>query len=1027
MAKARKKATPDTPPPAFAEPGNRSRNIVVRGARHHNLRDISLELPREQLILFTGLSGSGKSTLAFDTIYAEGQRRYVESLSTFARQFLDQLPRPDCDEIEGLPPTIAVEQRAGQANPRSTVATTTEIFDYLRLLYARVGTPHCPVCGLVIKRESPQEIVDRVGRYPEKTKVLLLAPLVRRAAGSHRDVLLRIKREGYLRARIDGKVEEIARIPELEDAGALHTIEAVVDRLVIRPDMGNRLADSIELALKFGEGQIVVARQEPAGNGASNGGSGEGGPSHADELDDMAERIAERRRRVAEGGDPGDMPTDPDEIRFALAGLHEGGGNGANAEGWIDERFSELYACPENHVAFEPFTPRSFSFNSPHGWCERCEGLGTTMEANPELCVPDVKAPLIEAIEPWAKAGRRLAGIFRTKLESFCERAKINPKTAWKNLPDDVQHFIMQGGAHDEVQRRGLTEWECVLDNLARRFRETDSVATREKIMEYMTERDCPDCKGSRLGAIQRAVTIGGLHIGEFCALTVEEAIAFVEQLKLPAEHREIADPILAQVRNRLRFMHGVGLEYLTLDRRANTLSGGEAQRIRLATQVGSGLVGVCYVLDEPSIGLHQRDNERLLKTLRHLRDIGNSVIVVEHDPDFIRAADHVVDLGPGAGHLGGQLIFQGDIPGLEACDASITGAYLSGKKRIPPRLSTRKVDRRRMLEVRGGRENNLKNIEVQFPLGVYTCVTGVSGSGKSTLVTEILLKTLQKVLHRAKVTPGKCDIVKGTSLVDKVIEIDQSPIGRSPRSNPATYTSIFNEVRNVYALTREAKVRGYDASRFSFNVKGGRCEACQGQGLKRVEMHFLPDIFVTCDVCKGHRFNRETLEIRYRGQSISDVLDMTISEAVEFFVNFPKLARMLQTLEDVGVGYIRLGQPSNTLSGGEAQRVKLAAELGRPPGEVHTVYILDEPSTGLHFADVARLLQVLNQLVDSGNTVIVIEHNLDMIRTADWIIDLGPEGGHAGGTVVAEGTPEQVAANRFSHTGRFLKPLLEE
>jgi excinuclease ABC subunit A len=949
--------------------------LSIRGAREHNLKNIDLDIPRDQLVVITGLSGSGKSSLAFDTIYAEGQRKYVESLSAYARQFLEQMHKPDIDEIEGLPPTIAIEQRSASHNPRSTVATTTEIYDYLRLLFARAGQPHCwhrsasgAVCGRRIEASSAAQIVDTVLGRPEGTKLMVLAPLVRGKKGEHVETLAAIGRQGFVRARIDGQVVDLRNPPALAKTRA-HTIEAVVDRLIIKPDIRSRLADSIEISLKLSGGLVILAT-----------------------LDE--------------------------------------GRSTAEKDVWSDHLFSEKYACPEHpECALEELAPRLFSFNSPYGACPSCDGLGTIMEFDEELIVPDGSRSLDDgAIEAWRKHGRRMNIYYGRIMRNFCKTFSVESDIPFRDIPKPLRRILMHGtSAKDESQHGAY--FEGVIPNLQRRWENTDSEYVKQRLHGYQSVAPCESCGGARLKVEALNVFIESLgkryNIHDVVRMTIGEARGFFDHIDLSTEGRIIAEPILKEVSARLGFMANVGLDYLTLDRQTGTLSGGEAQRIRLATQVGSGLVGCCYVLDEPTIGLHQRDNDRLIATLRRLTDIGNTVLVVEHDEDTIRAADWIVDIGPGPGRHGGRVICSGDFNHLLACRDSITARYLSGECEIPVPAQRRKVNVQHGLVVRGARENNLKNIDVRFPLGGLVCVTGVSGSGKSTLVNQILLRGMQRHLLGGRVRPGAHDKIIGLPGVDRVIEVDQSPIGRTPRSNPATYTGVFDLVRSLYAMTKEAKIRGYKPGRFSFNVKGGRCEACQGQGTKCIEMHFLPDVYVECEVCKGTRYNAQTLDVHYRGKTIADVLNMTVDESLEFFDSFPKVVQLLRTLKEVGLGYVHLGQSSTTLSGGEAQRVKLATELGKSNGG-HTVYILDEPTTGLHFADIHNLLNVLTRLCDRGHTVIVIEHNLDVIKCADWIIDLGPEGGDRGGTVVAEGPPEQIAAIPASHTGRYLAPRLQ-
>ena len=930
-----------------------SRNsIVIRGARQHNLKGASLSIPRDRLVVVTGLSGSGKSSLAFDTIYAEGQRRYVESLSAYARQFLEQLQKPDVDSIEGLPPTISIEQRAGHPTPRSTVATGTEIYDYLRLLYARVGRPSCYKCDRPISQQSPEQIVDALLAGPAGAKLVLLAPLVRGKKGAHREIFDRIRREGFVRVRVDGRVQELKDVVT-PDKNRKHEIEAVVDRLVLEPGLSRRrLADSVETALKLGEGLLVA---------------------------------------VIDGK---------------------------------DRLFSESFACPYCGVSFGDLQPRLFSFNSPYGACPTCDGLGTRPEIDEDLVVPDQSKSLRDgAIEPWRKLGRRMTIRYGRRLREFGEIFGVKPSTPFDKLAPEIRRILLHGTAPEDEKKRGAW-FEGVIPSLMNRFEHTESDFIKRRILAYMSELPCPACQGRRLRPEALSVRVGGKNIDEVARMTIAGAAAFFDALDLTKEERTIARLILREIRSRLQFLVDVGLDYLTLDRRSSTLAGGEAQRIRLASQVGSGLVGVCYVLDEPTIGLHERDNRRLLETLEKLRDLGNSVIVVEHDEETIRLADHLVDMGPGAGLHGGEVVAQGKIEDLVAEPRSITGRYLGGAEAITLPGGRRNVRAVRAIEVRGARENNLKDLTVRFPLGGLICVTGVSGSGKSTLVQEVLYKGLNRLLHSGREKPGAHDRIAGYMSIEKVVVIDQSPIGRTSRSNPVTYTGVFDEIRKLYAMTREARARGYAPGRFSFNLKGGRCDACEGQGTKVIEMHFLPDVYVLCEECKGRRYNRETLEVKYKGKDIAEVLDLPVEQALEFFASFPKIHRTLKTLDDVGLGYMAAGQSSTTLSGGEAQRVKLASELGRVAGG-HSLYILDEPTTGLHFADIKKLLAVLGRLVDMGNTVVIIEHNMHVIKTADWIIDLGPEGGDGGGRVVAQGTPEEVARIPESHTGRFLKPYL--
>jgi len=937
-------------------------SIRIRGARTHNLRNLDLELPRDRLIVFTGPSGSGKSSLAFDTIYAEGQRRYVESLSAYARQFLSMMEKPDVDSIEGLSPAIAIEQKSTSHNPRSTVGTVTEIYDYLRLLYARAGMPHCPDHGLELAAQTVSQMVDQLLRLPGETPLLLLAPLIGDRKGEHLQVLDEIRAQGFVRVRIDARVYELDETPEL-DPKRRHTIEAVVDRLRVRPDMAQRLAESLETALRLSGGVVRVAfMNEPEG----------------EEL-----------------------------------------------------IFSDRFACTVCGYSLPELEPRLFSFNNPAGACPACDGLGTREFFDPQRVVHHPHLSLAGgAIRGW---DRRNAYYFRL-IQSLARHYGFDIETPWEELPQATRQVLLYGSGEERVEFRYLDaqggtskrthRWEGILPNLERRYRETESLVVREELAKYLSNRPCPDCEGTRLNRAARHVRIAERSLPQIVGLAVGDALEFFDHLELEGWRGEIAGKIAREVAERLRFLADVGLSYLTLERSAETLSGGEAQRIRLASQIGSGLVGVMYILDEPSIGLHQRDNQRLLTTLLHLRDLGNTVIVVEHDEDAIRTADHVVDLGPGAGVHGGQIVAQGSPDEIEAASESLTADYLSGRRSIPvPAMRTPKQDER-VLRIVRARGNNLRQVTVDIPVGLMTCVTGVSGSGKSTLVNDTLYRHIARELNDASVDVAPCDGIGGLEYVDRVIDIDQSPIGRTPRSNPATYTGLFTPVREIFAQVPEARARGYEPGRFSFNVKGGRCEACQGDGVIKVEMHFLPDVYVACDVCKGRRYNRETLEIRYKGRSIHEVLDMTVEDALAFFANVPSIAGRLRTLVDVGLTYIRLGQNATTLSGGEAQRVKLARELAkRSTGR--TLYILDEPTTGLHFHDIEQLLGVLHRLRDEGNTIVVIEHNLDVIKTADWIIDLGPEGGAAGGGIVATGTPEAIAACANSHTGRFLAPVL--
>ena len=939
--------------------------IRVTGACEHNLKNIDVEIPRDRLVVVTGMSGSGKSSLAFDTVYAEGQRKYVESLSAYARQFLEQMQKPQVEHIEGLPPTIAIEQRSASSNPRSTVATTTEIYDYCRLLFARVGTPHCWVCGKVISSQHATQIVDSILTRPEGTRIQVCAPIIRGQKGEHREVFTQIQRDGFVRVRVDNQVYEAKNVPLL-DKNKKHDIAAVVDRLILKDSIRIRLADSIETALKIGEGIVTIMVQEPDAQ-KNNGGEGH----------------------------------------------------------WDDIVYSEKYACNDHpEASLAELSPRLFSFNSPYGACRACDGLGTILEFDPDLIVSDKSISLENgAIEAWRKGGKRMNIYYNRLIKRFCRNFGVSKADPFSAIPSAIQKVLMYGTTEKDEQKYGCS-FEGVIPNLVYRWENTTSEYVKARLHGYLSESPCNQCGGTRLRKEAIAVTIGGKSISDAAKMSIEEAQGFFDSLKLDEEKTLIATQPLKEIRARLKFMMDVGLGYLTLDRTSRTLSGGEAQRIRLATQVGSGLVGCCYVLDEPTIGLHRRDNDRLLEILKQLRDIGNTVLVVEHDDDVIAAADHVIDIGPAAGEHGGEVVVVGTLDEVMRCERSITGQYMSGVKRIELPSRRRRVKLTECIEVRQAEENNLKKISVKFPLGVLTCVTGVSGSGKSTLVTEILLKGLKRRLYSSREKPGKHKNIVGTSRVDKVIEIDQSPIGRTPRSNPATYTGVFDLIRALFAMTREAKIRGYKPGRFSFNVKGGRCEHCQGQGTKKIEMHFLPDVFVTCQECKGKRYNPETLQITYKGKNIADILDMRIEEAKTFFANFPKIIRLVKALCDVGLGYMTLGQPSTTMSGGEAQRVKLASELGKP-GTGHTLYILDEPTTGLHFADIHNLMNVLRRLTDLGNTVIVIEHNLDVIKMADYIIDLGPEGGEAGGEVIATGSPEKIIKNAKSYTGKYLKEKL--
>ena len=937
--------------------------LIVRGAREHNLRNIDVTIPRDKLTVVTGLSGSGKSSLAFDTIYAEGQRRYVESLSAYARQFLGLMEKPDVDSIEGLSPAISIEQKTAGHNPRSTVGTVTEIYDYLRLLWARAGTPHCPNCGRPVQRQSAAQIADIVLGWPRDARIEVRAPLVQGRKGEFRELFESVRKQGFIRAYVDGELVEVSNPPKL-NRRQNHTISVSIDRLAVRAEDRGRLADSIETALKLADGVVEVARHPERSEGSA---------------------------------------------------------------GAAVELFSERYGCPSCGLSLPELEPRHFSFNSPFGACPTCGGLGTRRRVSEQLILGDPRISILEGVVlPWGEPSGYLRKIV---LPALARQLKFDLNTPWGDLPRSVRDAILRGKMEGSGRKVGDLEWEGVLANIERRYDESDSDTVRMELQEFMIEVPCSDCGGRRLKREALSVTVQGKSIGDVVEYAVTEALQFFEHIPIrrdgnPGLDPEIAGPILKEVRERLRFLVDVGLDYLTLGRAAESLSGGEAQRIRLATQIGSRLVGVLYILDEPSIGLHQRDNARLLSTLEQLRDLGNTVIVVEHDEETMRAADHVIDLGPGAGKHGGEVIATGTIDEIMRNPASITGKFLSGEMRISTPSSRRTPHAGRAVRIEGAREHNLHNLDVEIPLGLFVAVTGVSGSGKSTLIEDILHRALARHFYRARVIPGAHTRISGFEHIDKVIDIDQSPIGRTPRSNPATYTGLFTPIRELFAELPEAKIRGYGPGRFSFNVKGGRCEACQGDGLVKIEMHFLPDVYVPCEVCKGKRYNRETLEVRFRGLTISDVLEQTVEDACEFFQNQPRIHQKLQTLSDVGLGYIHLGQSATTLSGGEAQRVKLASELSkRDTGR--TFYILDEPTTGLHFEDVRVLLDVLHRLVDRGNTVLVIEHNLDVIKTADWIIDLGPEGGNRGGLIVAEGTPEDVAAIAASYTGQFLKPIL--
>lgn len=936
--------------------------IIIKGAREHNLKNVDLELPRDKLIVMTGLSGSGKSSMAFDTIYADGQRRYMESLSSYARMFLGQMEKPDVDSIEGLSPAISIDQKTTSKNPRSTVGTVTEIYDYLRLLYARIGIPHCPVCGREIRQQTVDQIVDKVLKLPEGTKIQLLAPVIRGRKGEHVKELESAKRSGFVRVRCDGIIYDLSEEIKLEK-NKKHNIEIVVDRLVIKPEITSRLTDSIETASSVSGGLLIV------------------------DVIDGEEML-----------------------------------------------FSQSYACPEHNISIDELTPRMFSFNNPFGACEKCTGLGVFSKIDPDLIIPNkelsIRQGAIKASGWNSLDDKSIAMMYYRGIGQFYG---ISLDTPVKDLPKDVVDVFLYGTKGQKLRLHRQTEFgssvynaefEGIINNLERRYRESNSEWSKDEIRECMSDEDCPECHGERLKKESLSVTVGGINISELCKKSVSECLDFFDKLELSERDAFIAERIIKEIKSRLGFLSSVGLEYLTLSRAASTLSGGESQRIRLATQIGSSLVGVLYILDEPSIGLHQRDNDKLIGTLKRLRDLGNTLIVVEHDEDTMRAADYIVDIGPYAGVHGGEVIFSGTYDEILKCEKSITGQFLSGKRKIAV-PEKRRPGNGNFLTVKGACENNLKNVDVSVPLGTFTCVTGVSGSGKSSLVNEIIYKNLAAKLNRAKIRPGKFESMEGLENLDKVIAIDQSPIGRTPRSNPATYTGVFNDIRDLFAQTNDAKMKGYTSGRFSFNTKGGRCEACEGDGIIKIEMHFLPDIYVPCEVCKGKRYNRETLEVRYKGKSIHDVLEMTVDEGVEFFSNIPKIARKLAALRDVGLGYIKLGQPATTLSGGEAQRVKLATELSkRATGR--TIYILDEPTTGLHSYDVQKLIEVLQALTDTGNTVLVIEHNLDVIKVSDHVIDLGPEGGNKGGTILKCGTPEEIAACEESYTGQYLKKLLK-
>ncbi len=998
-----------------------SNQIVVSGAREHNLKDVSLTLPRDALVVITGLSGSGKSSLAFDTIYAEGQRRYVESLSAYARQFLGQMDKPDVDSIEGLSPAISIDQKTTSRNPRSTVGTVTEIYDYLRLLWSRVGKPHCPTCGRPITGQSAEQIIDQVMELPDRTRFMVLAPVVRGRKGEYGKLLEQLRADGFARVRIDDRIRMLDESIVL-DKRYKHDISVVVDRLVMRHDLRKRLADSIETAVALADGLVEV---ELVGSGEAGSAPGVGGAPDADDASGHS---------VAASG-RGSHP-DAAESRSSLgsAAEEDGGAGDDDAVGRAARTvtFSERFACPEHGPSLVELEPRIFSFNSPHGACEHCHGLGAQMEIDPELLVPDPSLSVREgAITPWSGAA---SNYYEQVAEALAERYGVDLDAPWEELPAEHKDRFLHGTAEPLPisyrnrfgrRRSYSTRFAGIVANLQRRYRETESEGVKEKIEQYMSLRPCPICGGARLRPESRAVLVGGTPIEEFCALSARRALEWVEGVQLSETDRHVARLILREISERLQFLENVGIGYLSMNRAAATLSGGEAQRIRLATQIGSSLVGVLYILDEPSIGLHQRDNSKLIATLERLRDLGNTVIVVEHDEQTMRAADHLVDLGPGAGEHGGEIVAQGTAAQVQRVKGSLTGQFLAGARAIA--VPAKRRTPTGYVRIEGASQHNLREIDASFPLGVLTCVTGVSGSGKSTLVNEILYKAVSARLHRARQRPGAHRAIHGLDQLDKIIAVDQSPIGRTPRSNPATYTGLFDVIRDLYSKTQEARARGYKPGRFSFNVKGGRCEVCKGDGQIKIEMHFLPDVYVPCEQCHGKRYNRETLEVRFKGKSIADVLDMPVEQALEFFKHIPKVRRRLETLHAVGLGYVRLGQPATTLSGGEAQRVKLATELSKV-ATGRTLYILDEPTTGLHFADVERLLDVLGRLVDAGNSVVVIEHNLDVIKSADRLIDMGPEGGEEGGLVVATGTPEEVVAGTDatgSHTGRFLAALL--
>jgi len=953
---------------------NLAKDIIIKGAKEHNLKNIDVVIPRDKMVVLTGLSGSGKSSLAFDTIYAEGQRRYMESLSSYARQFLGQMDKPDVEHIEGLSPAISIDQKTTSKNPRSTVGTVTEIHDYLRLMYARIGVPHCPVCGREISSQSVDQIVNHLMDQGQGARLTIMGPVVRQRKGEHEKILERIRKEGFTRVRVDDEIKDLNSDEIKLEKTFKHTIEVVVDRIIVKPGVESRLAEAVELATEQGEGLVVVTVQKKDEEGNS---------------------------------------LEPEDILF-----------------------STKLGCPDHGVSITELEPRMFSFNNPYGACPDCNGLGFIQRLDPDLIIADQELSILDgALSSVFASMVDYASFYRQMIEALARDHGVSLATSYKDLPDTFKQELLYGTGdrklvYDYISRSGNSShrnhpFEGVIRNLERRYEETGSEYIKEKMNKYMSYTHCTSCDGKRLRPEILAVTVGGKNIAEFSDMSIHQALNFIDNLKLSPRDEAIARAILKEIRSRLSFLVDVGLDYLTLSRSAGTLSGGESQRIRLATQIGSSLVGVLYILDEPSIGLHQKDNEKLLGTLRNLTDIGNTLIVVEHDEDTMYAADHIIDIGPGAGLHGGELVCAGTVEDIKNCPDSLTGQYLSGKLAIPV-PKERREGNGLAITVKGAKENNLKNVDVEFPLGKFICVTGVSGSGKSSLVNQILYKGLAEKVHRAHTHPGKHDTIEGIEYVDKVIDIDQSPIGRTPRSNPATYTGVFDNIRDLFAQMPEAKLRGYGKGRFSFNVKGGRCEACSGDGIIKIEMHFLSDVYVPCEVCGGKRYNRETLEVKYKGKNIYDVLDMNVSEALEFFSNIPSITRQLETLERVGLGYVKLGQPSTQLSGGEAQRIKLASELSRR-STGKTIYILDEPTTGLHFADVDKLVKVLNELVDGGNTVVVIEHNLDVIKTADWIIDLGPDGGNRGGEIVAVGTPEEVAQVEGSYTGQFLKRMLEK